>query len=80
MSPSIIMEDNQSTIKQVYGNIKHNHSKHINPKFHYTREQIENGNISVKYVNTKDNIADLLTKPLGSVQNDHLSSLILNCN
>ena len=77
-SPSVIMEDNQSTIRQVYGNIKHSNSKHINPKFHFTREQIENGNVCVKYVNTKDNIADLLTKPLGNAQNKYLSSLILN--
>jgi hypothetical protein len=77
--PSIIFEDNQSTISQVYGNIKLNVSKHINPKYYYTKEQITKGKISVKYVNTKENIADLLTKPLSSEHTYYLSSLLLNC-
>jgi len=77
-SHSKIMEDNQSTIRQVYGNMKYSNSKHINPKFHFTREQRANGNVSVKCVNTKDNIAKLLTKPLTSNQTHYLSSLLLN--
>ena len=33
-------------------------------KFLYIAEEIENHSVSVKYINTKDNIADILTKPL----------------
>ena len=76
--PTTIYEDNQSTINQVYGNMKHGNTKHINPKFHYTREQIRKGKVCVKYVKTEDNIADLLTKPLPTRQGQYLSSLILN--
>jgi hypothetical protein len=76
--PTTIYEDNQSTINQVYGNMKHGNTKHINPKFHYTREQIRKGKVCVKYVKTEDNIADLLTKPLPTRQSQYLSSLILN--
>jgi hypothetical protein len=76
--PSIIFEDNQSTISQVYGNVKLNVSNHINPKYYYTKEQITKGKISVKYVNTKENIADLFTKPLSAEHTYSLSSLLLN--
>ena len=42
--------------------------KHINVKYHYIRECIEDGHIEVVQVDTNDNIADIFTKPLGKVK------------
>jgi hypothetical protein len=39
-------------------------TKHINVKFHYTREQVANNTIRVEYKNTEDMLADPLTKPV----------------
>ena len=33
-------------------------------KFLHIAEEIKNHSVSIKYVNTKDNIADIFTKPL----------------
>lgn len=33
-------------------------------RHHFLRDQVENGNICMKYCSTKDQIADIFTKPL----------------
>lgn len=42
----------------------HARSKHIEIKHHILREYTAAGKLDVRYVNTKDNIADIFTKPL----------------
>ena len=39
-------------------------SKHIDVKHHFIREKVEEGKINTMRVNTKDNLADILSKPL----------------
>ena len=40
-------------------------TKHINIKYHHFREHVKSGAIKVEYTNTKDQVADIFTKPLG---------------
>eukprot|EP00253_Pinus_taeda_P025355 PITA_25355 len=40
-------------------------TKHINTKFHYIRELVNNGEIVLKHCRTQEQVADILTKPLG---------------
>ena len=56
--------DNQSAIIFAEEQIVQDRSKHIDIKFHYTREQIINGLIGLQYVPTNKLPADMLTKPL----------------
>lgn len=44
--------------------VHHDRTKHIDIKFHFIRERVQLGQISVREVASKDNIADLLTKTL----------------
>ena len=46
------------------GKSRHSASKHINPKFHYGRDQLSKGIVDVQYVDTLNQITDLFTKPL----------------
>jgi len=39
-------------------------TKHINIKYHHFREHVRRGTITVEYTNTKDQVADIFTKPL----------------
>jgi hypothetical protein len=43
-------------------------TKHIDVRYHYIREMVENGEIKVEYLRTEDMIADMLTKPLAKRQ------------
>jgi hypothetical protein len=46
--------------------ILHDRSKHIDVKFHYTRECVERGDIELEHVGTNGELADTLTKALGA--------------
>ena len=39
-------------------------TKHINIKYHHFRAHIQKGTITVKHVDTENQIADIFTKPL----------------
>ena len=44
--------------------VQHSRTKHIDIRHHFIRELIEDGLISLEYISTKSQVADLLTKPL----------------
>jgi transposase InsO family protein len=60
--------DNQSAISLSKNPVFHDRSKHIDTRFHYLRENVENGRIEVEHVGTCDQLADILTKSLGRVK------------
>ncbi|XP_074356551.1 secreted RxLR effector protein 161-like [Apium graveolens] len=63
--PTILFEDNSACIKQLKeGYIKGDRTKHILPKFFYTNELQENGDIEIQQVRSCDNLANILTKSL----------------
>ena len=62
--PVVIKEDNQGTIVVARNPISHNRTKHIDIKFHYVREALEDGIIDLIYCPTEQMAADILTKPL----------------
>ena len=59
-----IFVDNQGCICLAKHPTYHKKTRHIDIKFHSIRKYVANKSISVIYVNTKDNIADLCTKSL----------------
>lgn len=67
-----IHADNQSCIKMVENEKFSNRTKHIDTRYHFIRDMKEKGDIQLEYVPTEDNIADLLTKPLGPKRIDYL--------
>ena len=61
---SLIHGDNQGCIALTQNPIAHSHTKHINIAHHFIREWIENKEVGLLYVSTKEMIADIFTKPL----------------
>jgi hypothetical protein len=57
--------DNKSAISLCKNPVFHDRSKHIDTRYHYIRENVEKGKIDVEHIGTNDQLADLLTKPLG---------------
>ena len=62
--PTVIMEDNQSTIAIAKNPIMHARTKHIDIRYHYIREALQQETITLIYCPTDKMIADLLTKGL----------------
>lgn len=44
--------------------IFHSKMKHIEIDYHFVRDHVTKGNFGVSYISTKDQLADILTKPL----------------
>ena len=60
-----LYEDNVVYIAQLKGGyIKGDRTKHISPKFFYTHELQNNGEIDIQQIRSSDNLADLFTKAL----------------
>ena len=57
-----IYEDNMGAVLFTRNNVNHKRNKHIDIRYHYTRQLVEKGDISVRYLPTQYMIADLLTK------------------
>ena len=62
--PIVIHEDNQGAIAMAKNPVDHARTKHIDIRYHFVREGVQNGVIVLKYVATDEMIADILTKPL----------------
>ena len=56
--------DNESAIKIAYNPMQHTKTKHIEIRHHFIREHVARGDIDLSYVNTKDQLANIFTKPL----------------
>ncbi len=78
--PTIMYEDNKSTIDLANGLGKFHKQKHVNVKYHYTKDLVNDKTIQVCYCPTEEMIADILTKPLSTLPHRYLASRILNVN
>jgi hypothetical protein len=60
--------DNQSAIALSKNPVFHERSKHIDVRFHYIRECVDEGRIIIDYTTTEEQLADILTKALGRIR------------
>lgn len=70
----VLYEDNQSAIHLAKNRETCKRTKHLDVKYHFIREKVEEGTIQVEYVPTSDQLADVLTKPLLGTRFDILRS------
>nr|GEU78434.1 hypothetical protein [Tanacetum cinerariifolium] len=57
--------DNKSAIALCCNNAQHSRSKHIDIRFHFIKEQVENEVVELYFVNTEYQLADIFTNALG---------------
>ena len=62
--PTMICVDNQGAMKLADNPQFHNHTKHIDIHYHFVRDTLTVGEITLQYLPTADMVADVLTKPL----------------
>ncbi|GJX58877.1 retrovirus-related pol polyprotein from transposon TNT 1-94 [Tanacetum coccineum] len=56
--------DSQSAIAISCNPVQHSHTKHIHTRYHFIKEQVENGIIELYFVRTEYQLADMFTKAL----------------
>ena len=64
--------DNESAIKIAYNPVQHSRTKHIEIRNHFIRDHVARGDIELIYVPTKDQLADIFTKPLDEARFSYL--------
>nr|GFB96198.1 retrovirus-related Pol polyprotein from transposon TNT 1-94 [Tanacetum cinerariifolium] len=57
--------DNKRAIALCCNNVQHSRSKHIDIRYHFIKEHVENGVIELYFLNTEYQLANLFTKALG---------------
>lgn len=70
--PTVIKEDNQSCIAFSSRQVDHQRTKHIDLKYHFTRDYVSKGVVRLEYVPTGEQQADLLTKALSGERTIYL--------
>jgi hypothetical protein len=58
--------------------VNHSRSKHIDIKYHFIREVVHNKQVELKWVNTKQQQADINTKGLDGVTFKRLRGQVMN--
>ena len=65
--PTLLFQDNQGAINLAIDFFSTKRTKHIDVKYHFIRQHIEEGRVKVNYISTTKMIADCLTKPVGKI-------------
>ncbi|KAJ1289757.1 hypothetical protein BS78_02G188600 [Paspalum vaginatum] len=61
----VLRVDNKSAIELAKNPVLHDRNKHIDIRFHFIRDCVTGGRIILGHVETGQQLADILTKPLG---------------
>lgn len=59
-----LMCDNQGAIALSKNPVSHQRSKHIDIRYHFVRDQVQNGTMNIVYLPTDQNWSDMFTKPV----------------
>ena len=60
----MIFCDNNSAIALSKNQLFHKRSKHIDTRYHFIRELVNNKEISLTFCSSKEQLEDIFTKPL----------------
>jgi hypothetical protein len=63
-----LLVDNISAIALSKNPVHHDRTKHIDVRYHFLRECIEDGRVEIDHVSTDGQLTDILTKALGRVK------------
>jgi hypothetical protein len=68
--------DSKSARTLARNSVFHEYNKHIDLRYHFIRNCLAEGTDSLTYINTVDQLADILTKALGRVKFQELRDRI----
>ena len=74
--PVVIHCDNTSAVNMSKNPIMHSKTKHISIKYHMIREKVAEKEVRLEYISTKEQIANIFTKPLPKKNFEYLRDLL----
>ena len=75
--PIIIMADNTTAIGIVTDSVNQKRSKAVDMRFHWVRDRTRQGQFTIAYINTDDNLADYFTKNLDKHRHGRISEILV---
>ena len=70
--PVVLYCDNKSVINISKNPVMHTKTKHIVINYHYLRELVQDKEVKMEYVNTKEKIVDIFTNTLPKDAHEYL--------
>ena len=67
-----LLRDNESAIMIAYNSVQHSRTKHIEIHHNFIRDHVARGDIELSHVPTRDQLADIFTKPLDETRFSYL--------
>ena len=74
---SVVYGDNQSAIAVSKNGIKGDRTKHVDIKYHFITETVERGDVTLKWIPTTEQQADIFTKALAAPVFENLRKQIM---
>lgn len=71
-----VLEDNMGAIHIAQNSSSLGRVKHIDIRYHYIKQKVEEGSLSIKYCKTDNMVADVLTKGLAKVKFNYFRGLL----
>ena len=76
--PVMLLCDNKGAVAISANSVLHKRSKHIHIVYHVVRREVNKKHVRLNYINTKANLADLMTKGLKAVDHGRLTRKLLS--
>ena len=81
MEPATVYQDNMSTMAMIKnGSPTSSRTRHINIRFFFAKDRVDQGEIKIEYCPTEDMWADIFTKPLQGALFIKMRNLVLGIN
>ncbi|SOV08927.1 uncharacterized protein UDID_17789 [Ustilago sp. UG-2017a] len=74
--PPTLRTDSQGCIQVSKDPAKHWKLKHIDTRYHFVRDHVQEGEVKIDFVGTTDNVTDILTKPLKGLATSRITRLM----
>ncbi|XP_074322920.1 secreted RxLR effector protein 161-like [Apium graveolens] len=74
--PVVIYLDNKSAIDLTKNPLFHGRSKYIDIRYHFICDCVERGEIVIKHICSREQCADILTKPISTVKFERMRDLL----
>ena len=66
--------DSNGALKTIYSGVSSCKTKHIDIRYHISRDRQEHGIVNFTDISTNDNLADIMTKALGPEKPQHFAT------